>query len=245
LVFALRHETFVITLDPQGARFAAFRAANPHLPCHVAKAVRGADVSRAERLASGLVNAQALDAGAVSDGEIGCAASHRALWRESARHGLPFLILEDDVFTHPGLLQALAQIDFDFDIIFFAVNTDTILVTFSPEGVREFSNFEDRYPSPARIKQILAQTNLARLSYRRLLNGFGTSCYLVSPQGAAKLADRSFPLRLDSVAIDGMPGASVRGTSIDRRMNALYPALRAFVLRPFLAWTPNQDSSTR
>jgi GR25 family glycosyltransferase involved in LPS biosynthesis len=241
----LRFETFVITLDPQGARFAAFRSGNSHLPCHAAKAVRGTDLSRQARIESGLVTAQALDAGAVSDGEAGCAASHRALWSASARLGVPFLILEDDVWTHPGLPAAIARIDFDFDIIFFGVNTDTILVTVSPENVREFSNFEDRYPPPERIQHILARTDPSRLAYRRMLNGFGMCCYLVSPQGAAKIAQQIFPLRLDSVGIEGMPGVSVRGTSIDRRMNALLPALRGYVARPFLAWTPNTDSSTR
>jgi hypothetical protein len=98
---------------------------------------------------------------------------------------------------------------------------------------------------PARIAQILQQTDLSRTAFRPVLNAFGLCCYLVSPQGAAKLAQRVLPLRLDGVPIPGLEGTIVRGTSIDRRMNALFPDLRAFVMRPFLAWTPNTDSSTR
>ena len=242
---SLRKENFVITLDEQGPRFAAFRSANRHLQLHVARGVRGRDLSREHRLSQGLITREALDAGAVSDGEVGCAASHLALWRESARLGRPFLILEDDVITHPQIEAQIARIDFPFDVIFFGVNTDTLLATLSPEGVREFSSFVDRYPPPARIAQILAQTDLSRIAFRPVLNAFGLCCYLVSPQGAAKLAQRVLPLRLDGVPIPGLSSATVRGTSIDRRMNALFPDMRAFVMRPFLAWTPNIDSSTR
>ena len=241
----MRYESFVITLDPDSARFAAFRSANSRLRFHALKGIRGADLSRDMRIANGLVTQQALDAGAVSDGEVGCAASHLVLWRECVRRDCPFLILEDDVFTHPALGDVIARIDFDFDIIFFGLNTDTLVATLSPEGVREFSNFEDRYPEPERIRAILAQTDPSRIAYRRMLNGFGMCCYLVSPQGAAKIAAQIFPLRLDQVPIVGVSGASVRGTSIDRRLNALFSGLRCYLARPFLAWTPNTDSSTR
>ena len=241
----MRKENFVITLDEQGPRFAAFRSSNRHLFFHVARAVRGRDLSREARLSQGLITREALDAGAVTDGEVGCADSHLALWRESMRTGRPFLILEDDVITHPQLESQIERIDFPFDVIFFGVNTDAVLATLSPEGVREFSSFVDRYPPPERIAQILEQTDLSRISFRPLLNSFGLCCYLVSPQGAAKLAQRVLPLRLDSISIPGLTSAIVRGTSIDRRMNALYPDLRVFVIRPFLAWTPNTDSSTR
>ena len=242
---SLRKENFVITLDEQGPRFSAFRSANRHLSCHVARGIRGRDVSRDVRLSRGLITREALDAGAVTDGEIGCAASHLALWREAVRIGRPVLILEDDVITHPQIEAHIARIDFPFDVIFFGVNTDTILATLLPEGVREFSSFVDRYPPPERIAEILQQTDLSHVSFRRLLNAFGLCCYLVSPQGAAKLVQRVLPLRLDGVPIPGMPNAKVLGTSIDRRMNALYPEMRVFVMRPFLAWTPNMDSSTR
>ena len=64
-------------------------------------------------------------------------------------------------------------------------------------------------------------------------------------RGAVLLGSRVLPLRLDGVPIPGLSSATVRGTSIDRRMNALFLDMRAFVMRPFLAWTPNTDSSTR
>ena len=238
-------QNFVITLDPQGPRFAAFRSVNSHLPFHIAQAVRGRDLSPEARLSQGLVTREVLEARASTDGEIGCAASHRALWHESMRLNQPFLILEDDVITHPQIMMRIAQIDFPFDVIFLSVNTDTLLATRSPEGVREFSSFADRYPPPERIAQILAQTDFSHITFRPVLHAFGLSCYLVSPEGAAKLAKRVFPLRLDAVQITGLPGVEVRGTSIDRRMNALYADLRAFVVRPFLAWSPNLESSTR
>ncbi len=240
------YDTHVITLDPDSPRFALFRKANAHLPFQIFRAVPGAGLSQAERLAQNLATPDCLSAGAVTDGEIGAAASHLALWREAKHRNVPMLILEDDAITHPKIAEVVAGLDLSgVDLLFFAVNTDTLLATVSAEGVREFSSFADRYPPPARIADILAGTDLRRLSMRRLLNGFGLCCYLVTPQGAEKLIRDVLPLRRDFVEIQGLSGVRVGGTSIDRRLNALYGDLRAFVMRPFLAWTPNTDSTTR
>ncbi len=37
----------------------------------------------------------------------------------------------------------------------------------------------------------------------------------------------------------------VQSVSIDRRLNALFATMQAYVAMPFLAWTPNTDSATR
>ncbi len=240
------YETHVITLDPGSARFAQFRAANAHLSFQLFRAVPGAGLSREERLVQNLVTRECLDTGAVTDGEIGAAASHLALWREAKHRNVPMLILEDDAITHPKIAEVVAGLDTSgMDLLFFAVNTDTLLGTVSPEGVREFSSFVDRYPPPQRIVEILAGADLRKLTLRRMLNGFGMCCYLVTPQGAEKLIRDVLPLRIETIAIPGLSGVNVGGTSIDRRLNALYGDLRAFIMRPFLAWTPNTDSTTR
>ena len=240
------YDTHVITLDPGSARFALFRKANAHLPFQIFRAVPGAGLSQAERLAQNLATPDCLSAGAVTDGEIGAAASHLALWREAKHRNVPMLILEDDVITHPKIGEVVAGLDLSaIDMLFFAVNTNVLLATVSPEGVREFSSFADRHPSPERIAEILAETDLRRLSMRRLLNCFGLCCYLVTPQGAERLIRDVLPLRQYFVDVPGLSGVRIGGTSIDRRLNALYGDLRAFVMRPFLAWTPNMESTTR
>ena len=243
----MHYEARVITLDPHSRRFSQFQQANEHISWRIFEAVRGAALSRTEILARNLVAAKCLDSGKVPVGQIGAMASHFMLWQEAAKSRTPLLILEDDVFTHPALHKVISALSSDqaLDLIFFGVNTDTVLATLSPEGVREFSYFEDRYPPTERIKSILAGTDPSRLTLRRMLNGFGLCCYLVTPQGADKIIQTILPLRSDHIPLEGIPGASISGISNDRRLNALFPALNAYVCRPFLAWTPNTDSSTR
>lgn len=243
----MHYETHVITLDPTNARFAAFQAANAHLSYQVLQGIRGSGLPRSERLSQNLVTAECLDQGLVTDGEVGVAASHLLLWREAIYRKTPLLILEDDVITHPQLAHVVSHLDMpQADMVFFAVNTDTYLGSCSPEGLCEISSFDVRYPTPAQIQTFLQQTDLRRLSLRRMVLGFGMCCYLVTPEGAAKLVQHILPLRGDIMRLPVLPGATVRGTSIDRRLNILLGSeIRAFIMRPFLAWTPNVESSTR
>ena len=58
-----------------------------------------------------------------------------------------------------------------------------------------------------------------------------------------KLAKILFPLRTDLVRVPGLP-RPVPQIHVDWRLNALYRHYRAYVTVPFLAWTPNLESTT-
>ncbi|PID63845.1 MAG: hypothetical protein CR974_00980 [Gammaproteobacteria bacterium] len=55
----------------------------------------------------------------ISAGEIGCAASHRAIWQKMLDNGLDFaLVMEDDVEIHPDLLSLMTSASYkDYDLI--------------------------------------------------------------------------------------------------------------------------------
>ena len=114
----MNFETHVISLDPQGKRFESFHKANPQLNYRIFKGIRGAEISREERLSRSIVTAQCLDQDAVTDGHVGCVLSHHTLWREVVERHVSMLILEDDAITHPSLGEVISKIDFDFDLIF-------------------------------------------------------------------------------------------------------------------------------
>lgn len=233
----------VITLDRAGARFRRFQQINAHLGCQVFDAIRGQSFSQAERLTRGYVTREALNSGAVSDARLGCALSHHALWQLSASTGRPLLILEDDVATHPALLAYIKAADLrDKDMVSFGVNTNSVLHSVSPEGLEQVTVYRNEHPSYEAIARLLAATSIGDVRMSRCLRRFGNCCYLVTPQGARKLVERFFPLRLEGVPIP-LVTKHMPGTGADRRLNALFDGLEAHVTLPFLAYVPNLESA--
>jgi GR25 family glycosyltransferase involved in LPS biosynthesis len=244
---------YAISLEPAGARYRAFAESNRHLgEIDIFKAIKGADIPLAERVSSGLITPELLAPGAITEGTLGCAASHRAVWRKIAAAGEGAgksegaLVMEDDVVTHPRLLEFFTR-HADFmrhaDLVFFAVNTDSVLATVSREGLASYEFMMPQFPDLAWIRAALAATVFAEVRAARMLNGFGLCCYWLSASAAARLLDLCYPLTLEGTAIPFM-AKPWPGSAIDGRMNAFFASLRVYVTRPFLAYSPNTDSST-
>lgn len=237
----------VITLDARSPRFRRFAEANSHLPFEPFAGVRGADIPDDQRIASGLATPELVASGLLTHGAAGCAASHRRLWEQVSATGRGMLVMEDDVVTHPGLADfvdrqhpMLAQAT----ITYLGVNTDSVLQVISPSGLALTALQDPKHPSPAWITEAFARTDPSRCELWRLLRSFGTSCYYISPHGAAALLGAVFPLSLETISVplisDQWPCSA-----IDRALNRVYPAVPAFVTMPFLAYSPNVDSGTR
>jgi len=238
---------YAISLDPEGERYRTFAERNAHLGAiTILRAIKGADISREERVSSGLMTAELVAADAVTDGIVGCAASHRAVWRMIAASGAGAMVMEDDVITHPALpayIAAKAGLLERADIVLFSANTNSILSTVSPQGLVTRELMNPKNPDIDWIDNAFAATTIADVRPFRLLKGFGLCCYWVSPQGAARLVQDCYPLTLEGTDIPFM-AEKWPGSTIDGRMNAFFPSMRAFITRPFLAYSPNTDSST-
>lgn len=236
-----------ITLEPGGERSNTFLARNAHLgPINIFKAIKGSDIPRDVRVSSGLMTQALVDAGTVKEGTVGCAASHRELWRQVAASSDGAVIMEDDVVTHPKLADYIAEnLDAlrNADIVFFSINTDSVLQTISPQGLMTREIMDPKKPDIFWIEQALQATSLEQVQRFRLLKCFGLCCYWVSPPGAARLLETCYPLTQDGTDIPFMRD-KWPGSAIDGRMNAFYPSMLAFITRPFLAYSPNTDSST-
>ncbi len=242
-----RYETHVITLDVRGRRFKLFQENNQHLDFEAYTGVRGAEISFAERIYQRLMSPEAIAAKLATDGEVGCAASHKRLWEKAAtsRHGL--LILEDDAATHPEL-SAYIEKNRDriaqSDVFLFCVNTDSVLGVEQPSSLRQACVFEPKYPDYEWIHNSLARTDWQLVQNWKLINGFGLCCYFITPKGAKKLLNLIFPLTVQKTHIQTF-NITVPGISIDKRLNAFYAELDARISIPFLAFSPNRDSATR
>jgi len=238
---------YAITLDPEGERYRRFTANNAHLTnVQFFRGIRGAALAREERVSSGLLTAELEALGTVTDGTVGCAASHRAVWRMIASADRGAVIMEDDVITHPeiaGYLAANGKLLANAEAIFLSVNTDSVLSTVSTQGLHVQEIMSPQYPSEDWIRNALARTAINEVRWYRMLKGLGLCCYWLSPEGARKLLELCFPLTSDGTDLPFMKDPWP-GSAIDGRMNAFFPSMRVYVTRPFLAYSPNTDSAT-
>ena len=235
---------YVIGLDKSSDRFKAFLENNSHLRAEFYEGIKGEEISEEERISMGLLTKENYIQ--ISDGEAGCALSHRNIWEKTKKNNIGSLILEDDVITHPGIVDFINvnhEEMMKFDITHFSVNTDAILESISPEGIHTLNLFANRYPTPLFIKQTLAKTNLREVRIFKLLMSFGCSAYFVSPKGADLLIKKIFPLKGTPIKIplkehDFIP------TGIDSEALRHYKNIKAIVCNPLIAYSPNDDSST-
>jgi len=237
----------VITLDPDSQRFQLFRQLNPALHPEVFRGLRGDCLGPQARIDQGLVTESLAASGVLHEGTFGCAMSHRQLWHQAIDADGGMLILEDDVITHPDLcrwIDANHQQLLKYDITHFTINTDSVLTTVTPQGLVQSCLFQPKHPDQGWIEKALSATKLADVRVQRLLNAFGMCCYFVSPSGARRLLEATFPLTLETAPIPLISNA-MPGFSIDRRLNAFYPRFQALITLPFLAYTPNVDSHTQ
>jgi GR25 family glycosyltransferase involved in LPS biosynthesis len=243
-------DPYVITLDVNTDRFERFMKLNDHLTCNVFIGTDGSRLSYLDGVNRGFLTQECADSGMVSKGALGCAISHWTLWWKAVYEKRSLLILEDDVVTHPDIQAWIDKLHIDLniadkvDILYLGLNTDSIIEAISPEGVHQISMFGERYPDYESISERLSLTRTSNVRLWRMLKGFGNCCYLVTPRGAAKLVESVLPLRLEGVPVPLLSG-NMPGTGVDRRMNALFESIEAYVGIPFLAWTPNTESATR
>lgn len=237
----------VITLDDKSPRYREFARANRHLPFQAFIGIRGAGIPAGERIRSGLATPELVASGRLTDGAAGAAASHRRLWEQAAASKGGMLIMEDDVVTHEGLAEYINrnhQLLAQTAITHFGVNTDSVLQAVNPQGLVLTALQDPKHPSPPWIREALSRTDAARCELWRLLKSFGLCCYFVSPHGAATLLRTIFPLSLETVSVPFVSDA-LPCSAVDRIINRVYPEVPAFVTVPFLAYTPNTDSSTK
>jgi glycosyl transferase, family 25 len=240
-------ETYVITLDPTGDRFQQFAGNNSHLPYEAFQGIRGSNLSLADCVYEKLMTPECLAAGIATAGEIGCAASHKKLWELAANSKNGMLILEDDAATHPLICEYIRRHQEEIinaDIFLFSINTDSILEVEAPNGLRQVLVFDQKYPSYTWIESALKQTRIDETQMWRLIKGFGLCCYFLTPKGAKRILELVFPLTLERTALP-LLNISVPGINVDKRLIAFYESIDARISMPFLAWSPNSDSTTR
>jgi len=240
------YHCYVISLAREPQRRSDFRERirQTDLSVEVFDAIDGRGLVYDRCVQDGLV---APDADGYKRGRLGCASSHRALWREADRSGRNLLILEDDIYCRRDIAQQIPKILShlkDWDIVLLGFNTNAVL-SFKISEDCDFSGFfSNETPS---VQQLEAFTReIAPSVPLRLNNAFGLCSYLLSPRGARKLLSL-FPLSNRMVRIPGNKARfgkeDFRCRTLDMNVNTLYAQMNSYVAIPPLA-LPLNDAAT-
>jgi hypothetical protein len=135
----------------------------------------------------------------------------------------------------------MAQLPADWDRIAWGWNFDALLRIDLLPGVSHGDLRCDQRQMRRNIEsfQHLETSPVAA----RMLHGWGTLCYTISPKGAQALLDFCLPLRPILIDIPGFEGR-FQAKSIDAALNAVHPSLKSFVCVPPLVITENRHETS-
>jgi glycosyl transferase family 25 len=233
--------TYVINLDRSVDRWAAFEARNGGMRERVARmsAVDGSTLDRGALVERGVITADLC----YTDGALGNALSHLALWDKALEGERPLTICEDDaIFNHAffAATEALvAELPPDWHAVYWGWNFDSVLVFELISGVTPCAGRFNQREMQSGITVFQAADVKPRLF--RLMRAFGTVCYSVSPAGARLLKAFCTPLRNMDVPVRALE-RDVPNIALDVMINAFFRRIKAFVSFPPLAITPNDKA---
>jgi GR25 family glycosyltransferase involved in LPS biosynthesis len=208
------YHCYVISLAREPQRRSDFleRIRQTDLSVEVFDAIDGRGLVYDRCVQDGLV---APDADGYKRGRLGCASSHRALWREADRSGRNLLILEDDIYCRRDIAQQIPKILShlkDWDIVLLGFNTNAVL-SFKISEDCDFSGFfSNETPSVQQLEAFTGKPRLRSVApqqcvWAMLLPSFAArrsqAPLAVSPEqphGAnsrqqGKIRERGFPLQ--------------------------------------------------
>ncbi len=238
------YPAFVISLSRTPERREAFfrenESAFPGIT--VFEAIDGNKVSRDDAAAQGIIGK---GVHTYTQGAIGSAMSHRALWQQCAADREPMVVFEDDAILRRDFAERLpaviAAAGAEWHIIRLGFNFDSILDVRMTDFCDLRSVFSIAVPSKQQMKTFAASQ--APVHLFNLNNAFGICAYVISPRGARILLKRCFPLDSRLVHLPSLK-RSVMASGTDYMMNAVYRDINAYVTVPPLALTPNDRSNS-
>ena len=240
----------VINLDRSPERMAAFSQVNAHLGEVVRySAVDGRALDLAALVAARLVAPDIHKT--YTQGAVGCAMSHIALWKQAIASGQTLTIAEDDAIFHgqfrryaAGVIENLPP---DWDIILWGWNFDLFLSLDLLPGVTTCLAQFEQAKSRSGIR--VFQERELRPQPIKLRWAFGTPCYSITAKGARRIVDKCLPLKpLVIPFLEGLRAEPrlpyFRAVGIDVTMSSIYRELNAFACFPPLVITRNDIGSS-
>ncbi|MBB2191929.1 DUF707 domain-containing protein [Gluconacetobacter azotocaptans] len=220
----------LLNLERSPERLAAFRNDNPACAYFTrTQAIDGKEVERKILADKHLMN-PGLD---YTDGAIGCALSHMAIWTEVINSQEPATVAEDDAVMRADFRseqeRLLAAAPPDWDLILWGFNTDAYVTFDLMPGVSRFTGHlyhADIMGNLSSFKETKYKSELFPL-----VRAHGTICYSISPRGAERLLSHVVPLRPMDVFYPGLNRNKIN-TGIDDMMASVYDGMKTYVCVP-------------
>lgn len=227
-------DVHVISLARSPDRLEAFQRSNAHLNrARIFQGIDGRELVRQDLIRDGVIAADL----EYLPGALGCALSHRALWRVAAAPGGGVLtVCEDDAVLHRDFevkaAELIERLPPGWDAIMWTWNFDSSLAyELVPDVSRCLATFHPGVFSEGQIERFQSVDVDARAF--RLLRSFGIACYTVSPKGARMLDAACFPLRPFLLPLSKQ--LILQNVGIDVAMARCYPQANVWVSIPPLA----------
>ena len=225
----------MISLARTPGRLESFRTDNVGLEgWSVFPAIDGRTVDAATRDALG-------DTALWSQGGVGAALSHIALWRLCVSLGTPLTICEDDAVLRRDFSRASAALlghAPGYDLVVWGWNLDSVMEAELAPGVPA-AVLGDQVALRSAVGPFREQGGAPSLL--KLHKALGMACYTLSPAGASALLARALPVRGAGLVLPLMP-REIGNVTFDVTVASLYGQLLAYVAVPPLAVTRNEWS---
>jgi glycosyl transferase, family 25 len=234
---------YIIHLEEQVDRKADFLSTNTAPGDFVwTVGVKGANIDRQALIESGELarNAQ------IVDGSLGNAISIVQLLRRCIENDEIMTILENDaILAHdfdPCSLRLLESIGFDFDIVQWGWNWDSVLylfpmsVAFGPMKMTARQNMAEM--GFRKFQELKCHRTLIPLGHQ-----WSTHCFTVTPRGAKSLLEGLLPLNTDPFFREDLD-LRIQPKSVDSMMGRCYPKLKAYSCFPPLSMVLNDKAKS-
>lgn len=238
---ALQMRSFVVNLDRQATKYAGFLERNAGCDFNFERlaASDGAQMSHGDVMTMRLV----APGTQFTPGAVGCAMSHRRIWTWVVEQGVPALVFEDDATVRHDAnekLAALLPTLGSWDYVTLGCNLDSILDVELAPGMTSTMVFQPKHPNDH--TDAAFQRSASPVAGFRLKACFGTPGYAVSPAGARKLLQLSFPMDNRPYKVP-LLSRELNVVGIDGMMNCLYSHIEAYACFPALV-VPRNDRAT-
>jgi GR25 family glycosyltransferase involved in LPS biosynthesis len=216
----------------------------------VVDAVDGQQLSRPQMLRANLIDEEAIS---FSNGHLGAALSHRALWERCIALDQPILIFEDDVFLPDNLAdwtdQFAAELANGCDILYAGYNRDALLSVGFGDGdwcniVFQAAPGSFEYRARQHGWWSARNSNSHCVLDTRLV--WGITAYAIAPAGAQALMKHCFPLSTKLPVRMFGAGRLLTPGSVDAMVNLAVQRglIKARVMFPPLVVGPNDPADS-
>ena len=184
----------VINLNRTPQRLIKFKQQNPRFIFDRFSAIDGSRINRAELVEHNLFTEKT--ANRYTNGAIGVALSHRALWQECVSTNESYTILEDDAYLIPDFNQVVSKYtanNSNWDFLFWGANLDQRIVAEFCPGIATAElkfNHDQVWQNIANITKQSLQPHMFRVHW-----AVGLMCYSVTPKSAQYLLNSIFPIK--------------------------------------------------